>query len=484
MLQAAPKQKHSYGETERNEMRFIDRRVTGRNRTIFPESIWMGFTQYTFALAVVLYLICSWVGSASMLEQFPQYDRKKSKSLETNMEKEGKVYRNNNHAKLNDIPRVGMKETTHQDMRWTLLEGPLTGEIQLLLQARDQWWTEHLHERVQKIQHQHQQELSQLKTQIQHFETVLENQKMTPSSKATDLPAGIATNYQHQYSHALLPYQGKFLNGMNAIDPFVTPRERILQIQTDHGFPINNKPIIYFITPTIHRRTQMADLTRLGQTLLLDQRGGIYWILVEDGTYCTERLRYLLIRLGIPFAHVHVPSPTTQQKIAPRGVVQRNKGLEITRQIGLRGVIYFGDDDNAYDMRIFDNLRLTQRIGVLPVGYRGGGHYERCIVNAKTGSVDALVEKVPTKRMFPMDMAGLVYHTDLVWSAKPRFSTKWPNGQQETRFVQQLVQNVSELEPLAWNCSHFLTWHVQTAQPRHALRLENDRDYAALAHMV
>ena len=53
-------------------------------------------------------------------------------------------------------------------------------------------------------------------------------------------------------------------------------------------------------------------------------------------------------------------------KVLPRGVAGRNKALDwvlnqylvtLTRkEEGVHGVLYFADDDNTYDLRLFDQV--------------------------------------------------------------------------------------------------------------------------------
>lgn len=37
----------------------------------------------------------------------------------------------------------------------------------------------------------------------------------------------------------------------------------------------------------------------------------------------------------------------------------------------MTGVLYFGDDDNTYDVRLFDEMRDTRNISMFPVGLVG-----------------------------------------------------------------------------------------------------------------
>ena len=52
-----------------------------------------------------------------------------------------------------------------------------------------------------------------------------------------------------------------------------------------------------------------------------------------------------------------------------RGVFNRRAALAWIRQHGdVNAVVYFADDDNAYDVRIFEEVRATRQISVFPVG--------------------------------------------------------------------------------------------------------------------
>ena len=53
-----------------------------------------------------------------------------------------------------------------------------------------------------------------------------------------------------------------------------------------------------------------------------------------------------------------MPKDQQKKKVKARGVSNRNKGLQWIREnyVDTRGVIYFADDDNTYDLRLFDEV--------------------------------------------------------------------------------------------------------------------------------
>ena len=125
-------------------------------------------------------------------------------------------------------------------------------------------------------------------------------------------------------------------------------------------------PTIYLITPTNNRRTvQMADLTRMRNTLWLVPK--IVWILIEDSENRTDKIARFLESSHMPYVHLnvatpieHVVKPGEKSWIKSRGVLQRNKGIAWLRdhhnELSGQGVVYFADDDNTYDVRLFEEV--------------------------------------------------------------------------------------------------------------------------------
>lgn len=78
--------------------------------------------------------------------------------------------------------------------------------------------------------------------------------------------------------------------------------------------------------------------------------------------------------LGIPYTHISSPMPDFYRhlKPLPRGVANRRAAINWIRQSGKKtGVLYFGDDDNTFDLRLFDEIRYTKRVSMFPVGLIG-----------------------------------------------------------------------------------------------------------------
>ena len=139
---------------------------------------------------------------------------------------------------------------------------------------------------------------------------------------------------------------------------------KILRVKDLSYYDKNEMPTIYLITPTYARLTQKADLTRLSQTLL--HVPGLHWILVEDSKQKTDLVSRFLANCGVSNTHLAVRTPRElitkegdPRWLKARGVEQRNLGLRWIREnfeMNPNGVVYFADDDNTYDLKLFEQV--------------------------------------------------------------------------------------------------------------------------------
>lgn len=92
----------------------------------------------------------------------------------------------------------------------------------------------------------------------------------------------------------------------------------------------------------------------------------MFWIIVEDEPQRTKRLHRLLQSFHISFIHLNIATPDyykpTQNQSTwrrPRGVFQKNVGLEWLRKntkLDEDALVYFADDDNTYHWKLFQEV--------------------------------------------------------------------------------------------------------------------------------
>ena len=169
------------------------------------------------------------------------------------------------------------------------------------------------------------------------------NQPLSPSLKAT-------TNIAPNLTVTLTPHpcQCELLQHPT---PLPKPRPHNKTTPT---------PTIFVITPTYARLTQKSDLTSVCHTLSHVQN--LVWIVIEDSDHRSELVEKLLQRCNAPSVHLNAVTPKyyKDSKWKPRGVLQRNAGLSWIREHhtvdNCSGIVYFGDDDNSYDLRLFEKV--------------------------------------------------------------------------------------------------------------------------------
>uniref|UniRef100_A0A6I8S0Z3 Galactosylgalactosylxylosylprotein 3-beta-glucuronosyltransferase n=1 Tax=Xenopus tropicalis TaxID=8364 RepID=A0A6I8S0Z3_XENTR len=224
-------------------------------------------------------------------------------------------------------------------------------------------------------------------------------------------------------------------------------------------------PIIFAITPTYSRPVQKAELTRIANTFR--QIPAFHWIVVEDTNNKTSLVTNFLKSSGIQHTQLCVKTPAGVTKA--RGTLQRNVGLCWLRETfqlteAPSGVVYFADDDNTYNLELFEEMRYTNKVSVWPVGFAGGLRYESLVLN-DAGKVKGWRVRYDPSRPFAIDMAGFAVNLDLILE-KPRaiFRLDVKPGYQESSLLQDLV-TMEDLEPKANNCTKVLVWHTKTLNP-------------------
>ncbi|XP_046618612.1 galactosylgalactosylxylosylprotein 3-beta-glucuronosyltransferase S [Neodiprion virginianus] len=245
-----------------------------------------------------------------------------------------------------------------------------------------------------------------------------------------------------------------------------------------------NIPIIYFVTPTYPRREQIPELTRLGQTLMHVK--DLHWIVADDNRECNPSLVKLLRKFGIPLTVMASPMAkrfwSDEKMKIPRGVANRRAALAWIRNNVNSGVLYFGDDDNTFDLELFDQIRYTKKVSMLPVGLIGDFGVSSPVV--KKGKVIGFFDSWSADREFPIDMAGFAVSVEFL-NKSPEATMPYKVGYEEDMFLKSLGLHVEDIEPVAENCTKILVWHTQTIQkPVANLRLKYEQSGTSLDKLL
>ncbi len=140
-----------------------------------------------------------------------------------------------------------------------------------------------------------------------------------------------------------------------------TNQSRNLSKESTSNIDDEYVPYVIAITPTYYRVTQKSDLTFLCQTLMNIPR--LLWIVIEDATNTSKQVKDILGRCRVESVLMNVHTTNESKLYVHRGMEQRNVAMDWIRRRcdecrgrhGLcEGVVYFMDDDNKFDIRLFE----------------------------------------------------------------------------------------------------------------------------------
>ncbi|CAA6663109.1 unnamed protein product [Spirodela intermedia] len=221
--------------------------------------------------------------------------------------------------------------------------------------------------------------------------------------------------------------------------------------------------------PTYNRAFQALYLTRLGQTLRL-VRPPLLWIVVEMEKGSAETAE-LLRTTGVMYRHLVAANNLSD--IKDRGVHQRNTALEHIERHHLDGIVYFADDDNIYTIELFEHIREIRRFGTWPVAMLSQSK-NKVILEGPVCNGSQVIgwhtnEKSKRLRRFHVDMSGFAFNSTILWDSKRwhrptaeriRQLDTVKEGFQETTFIEQLVEDESQMEGIPRGCSLIMNWHL------------------------
>ncbi|KAL0268082.1 UNVERIFIED_CONTAM: hypothetical protein PYX00_010153 [Menopon gallinae] len=233
------------------------------------------------------------------------------------------------------------------------------------------------------------------------------------------------------------------------------------------------EPSLYIVTPTYRRPEQLPELTRMAQTLMHVRN--LIWLVIEDANKTSPLVTKLLDKTGIKYYQLAAAMPYRFQKrkVKPRGVANRNRGLEWVRANASSGVLYFADDDNTYDISLFQEIRTTKKVSMFPVGLCTKlGVSSPIVQNGKfIGFYDGWI----AGRKFPVDMAGFAVNLEFLFQ-RPNASMPYTPGFEEDGFLKSLSPfEPEEIELKADNCTKILVWHTQTKKNEPSMAVDMHR---------
>lgn len=240
-------------------------------------------------------------------------------------------------------------------------------------------------------------------------------------------------------------------------------------VSTVRSLDFVTRKLLIIVTPTYNQAFQAMYLNRLAQTLRLVQPP-LLWIVVEMPAQSKETAD-VLRKTGVMYRHLVCDNNATDVK--DRSAHQRNVALAHIEQHRLDGIVYFVDDNNVYTLELFEQLREIKRFGTWPIGMFT--HNKNKIVVEGPVCNSTRVIGWQTNEMskklcrFHVNNSGFAFNSTILWDPQ-----KWrrptselirqldtdKDGLQDTKFIEQLIADESQMEGLANGCSKIMVWNL------------------------
>ncbi|KAL6845295.1 hypothetical protein ACP4OV_024790 [Aristida adscensionis] len=229
------------------------------------------------------------------------------------------------------------------------------------------------------------------------------------------------------------------------------------------------------VTATSVRPHQAYYLNRLAH-VLKNVPPPLLWI-VAEWPYQSRETAEILRSSGVMYRHLICNRNTTNiRKII---VCQKNNAIFHIKKHRLDGIIHFADEERTYSADLFEEMRKIRRFGTWPVAVHAEAKYRvvlegpLCSGNQVTGWHTN--QRRGVARRFPIGFSGFAFNSTILWDPQRWNSPTLESiilhsggrgGLQESRFIEKLVEDESQMEGLADNCTRILVWNFDLEPPQ------------------
>ncbi|KAL6614746.1 hypothetical protein ACP70R_037016 [Stipagrostis hirtigluma subsp. patula] len=229
------------------------------------------------------------------------------------------------------------------------------------------------------------------------------------------------------------------------------------------------------VTATSVRPHQAYYLNRLAH-VLRNVPPPLLWI-VAEWPYQSRETAEILRSSGVMYRHLICNRNTTNtRKII---VCQKNNAIFHIKKHRLDGIVHFADEERTYSVDLFEEMRKIRRFGTWPVAVHVEAKYRvvlegpLCRGNQVTGWHTN--QRRGVARRFPIGFSGFAFNSTILWDPQRWNSPTLESiilhsggrgGLQESRFIEKLVEDESQMEGLADNCTRILVWNFDLEPPQ------------------
>ncbi|KAK3145376.1 hypothetical protein QOZ80_4AG0328260 [Eleusine coracana subsp. coracana] len=232
---------------------------------------------------------------------------------------------------------------------------------------------------------------------------------------------------------------------------------------------VDQSKLLIVVTPTRAGAAQTLYLSRMGQMLRL-VRSPVLWLVVEAGKPTPEAAAALR-RTSVTHRYIGCGEKLNATDYRPH---QMNAALDLVENHRLDGIVYFAQEEGVYSLQLFHQMRQIRRFGTWPVPVISHNTKDGVLLQGplcKEGQVVGwhTSEDGTKLRRFHIAMSGFAFNSTMLWDPRLRSHLAWNSirhpdtakeGFEGTTFVEQLVEDESQMEGIPDDCSLIMNWHV------------------------